>query len=196
MYNEARALLDMYASTICHLHHIIYMPTFRRIIEGVYLAVSRKEPVNTDHAALMLAVFSTVLCYTKWIDPSDLTDPIIAEVGEDKESVFMLWFRAALDLIDHSRRALAGSLEIVQACIILLFLDCSLEGLTSRSRAVLAQGLHCAREISLHRLDCPAAVRGRASAASPESGIDTEIKRRVWWHIVATDWYEPSSNGL
>lgn len=185
-YTDARVLFDMYAGYVCHYNNILHIPSFRKTFEGLYVNISRKEAVNTDHAALVLAVFSTVMCYVRL---SDETDLFPAEVTADSESFFLSWFRAALDLLDHSRRVLAGSLEIVQASIILVFLDYNLEGFTSRARAILAQALQTGKELALHRLDSPAAVRRREIAPTIDSLIETEMKRRVWWHLISTDWY-------
>lgn len=124
-----------------------------------------------------------------YVKMSDGEDVYLQAVASDSEKVFLPWFRAALDLLDHSRRVLPGSLEIAQAAIILVFLDYNLEGFTSRARAILSQGLQTAKELALHRLDSPAAVRRREITPTIESMIETEMKRRVWWHLVSTDWY-------
>lgn len=185
IYADARLLFDRYARYVCHFHNIVHVPTFRTSLEAFYLNLSKKEPVNTDHAALILAIFATVISYVKMSDDSD---PRLMEVSKESELVFLPWFRAALDLLDHSRRVLPGSLEIAQTAIILVFLDYNLEGFTSRARAILSQGLQTAKELALHRLDSPSAVRRREAAPTIESMIETEMKRRVWWHMVSTDW--------
>lgn len=187
-YADARILFDKYAKSVCHFHNIVHLPTFRITMEALYLNLSRKESVNTDHAALILAIFSTVISYVKMTNGDDV---YLDSVAADNETVFLPWFRGALDLLDHSRRVLPGSLEIAQTAIILVFLDYNLEGFTSRARAILGQGLQTAKELALHRLDSPAAVRRREAAPTIESMIETEMKRRVWWHMVSTDWYKP-----
>ena len=183
-YSDARTLFDRYAKYVAHFHHIIHLPTFRQILENFYMKLSRGQIVDTDHAALMLSIFSTVMCYTKWSEP----DSVPMEESADRDNVFQLWFRSALDLLDHSRRVLPASLEIVQTCIVLVFLDYNLEGFTSRARAIFAQGLHSAKELSMHRVDCPHATRRRAASTTIDSMIELEMKRRIWWHLVATDW--------
>lgn len=185
VYADARILFDRYAKYVCHFHNIVHLPTFRNHMETFYQNISRKEAVNTDHAALILSIFATVISYVKI---SDGSDAYLEGVAADSETVFLPWFRAALDLLDHSRRVLPGSLEIAQTSIILVFLDYNLEGFTSRARAILSQGLQTAKELGLHRLDSPAAVRRREVAPTIESMIETEMKRRVWWHMVSTDW--------
>ncbi|KAK5099021.1 hypothetical protein LTR70_000857 [Exophiala xenobiotica] len=183
-YSDARTLFDKYAKYVCHFHHIIHLPTLRKILEDFYSRLSRGQTVDPDHGTLLLGVFATVVCYTRWSEP----DSVPLEVSDDRENVFQLWFRSALDLLDHSRRILQASLEIVQSCIILVFLDYNLEGFTSRARAVLGQALHSAKELSMHRIDCPHATRRRVASTTIDSMIELEMKRRIWWHLVATDW--------
>lgn len=182
-YDDARMLFDRYAKYVCHFHHIIHLPTLRKTLENVYLKLSRKELVDTDHIALLFSIFATVICYTKWSN----TDPVPLE-SSMQDDCFLLLFRSALDMLDHSRRVLPSSLEIVQTCIILVFLDYNLEGFTSRARAVLIQALHSAKELSMHKLDSPALARRRDESISIDSLIETEMKRRIWWHLVSTDW--------
>lgn len=110
------------------------------------------------------------------------------EIGGDRENVSLVWFRSALDLLDHSRCVLPASLQIVQAAIIIVFLEFNPEGFTSRARAILAQGLHPAKELSTHRVDCPIETRKRDASASMDLMIELERKRAIWWHLLATDW--------
>jgi hypothetical protein len=46
-----------------------------------------------------------------------------------------------------------------------------------------------ARDLSLHKIDAPT----NHGPGSPNQGntLETEIKRRVWWHVVSSDWYAP-----
>lgn len=182
-YDDARDLFDQYAKYICHFHHIIHLPTLMKLMERFYVKIGQKGPVDTDHAALLLSVFATVLTYQSWTSLGDAF-----QSSSSKEKVFIIFFRSVLDLLDHSRRVLAGSVEIVQTAIIALFLDYNLEGFTSRARALLGQALLTAKEIAMHKLDCPSSARRRSGSSTIDSMIDIEMKRRIWWHLVASDW--------
>ena len=183
-YDDARSFFDKYAKYVSHFHHIIHLPTLRKILENCYQRLSQSQSVDTDHVALLLSVFATVMCYTKMTEPDSV--PLV--VANDTDNVFQLWFRSALDLLDHSRRVLQASLEAVQTCVILVFLDYNLEGFTSRARALMSLGLHSAKELAMHRIDAPHSTRRRAASTTVDSVIDLEMKRRIWWHLVATDW--------
>lgn len=185
-YDDARSLFDQYAKFICHFHHIVHLPTLSKLMERFYLKIAQKEPVDTDHAALLLSVFATVLTYQSWTQLDCVCRSFQTSSGKDK--AFVVLFRSVLDLLDHSRRVLAGSVEIVQAAIITLFLDFNLEGFTSRARALLVQALLSAKELGMHKLDCPSSTRRRSASTSIDSMIELEMKRRIWWHLVASDW--------
>ena len=184
-YSDARMLFDNYVKHIRHYHHIVHIPTLRNhVLENFYLKISRREPVDTDHAALLLGIFASVVYYLSKMGD----DPEQQQFQVEKDGPFMILFRYALDLVDHSRRVLPGSVEIVQTCIILLFLDYNLEGLTLRTRALLAQAVQTAKELGMHRLDSAAAITRRSGTMSIATMIDLEMKRRIWWHLAATDW--------
>lgn len=191
-YDDAQQLFDLYAKYVCHFHRIVHMGTVRRMLDNFYSKLSRREEVDTNQAALILSICAIVLCYTNWTEDEPATK------GKCKNGAdpFLLFFRSALDLLDHARRILPASLEIVQTCIITMFLDCRTEGFTTRARAIHAQGLHSAKELGMHRLDSPSAMRKREVSQTVEAIIDLEIKRRIWWHLVATDWLISLTNSV
>jgi hypothetical protein len=76
-------------------------------------------------------------------------------------------------------------LEMIQGIIILSFVVANFEGVSMRYRSLISTALLLSREMKLHRLD----------AALHTSGADAvriEMCRRVWWYLVATDWYVTS----
>lgn len=77
-------------------------------------------------------------------------------------------------------------LECIQGIIVLFFVLCSLGGVSSRARCLVAQSITMARELALHSIDYP----GNSSAANSvrTNIVRTEIGRRVWWYLAATDW--------
>lgn len=100
----------------------------------------------------------------------------------------LLWTKATFDVLDHCRRTTTGSMEEIQATIIVTFLVYHLEGFSARIRSLFSSAIAMAREISLHVVD-----RQDASSHQRESVmsvVETEMKRRIWCFLVATDWYD------
>ena len=184
-HTEAREIFAQYEKHVAALHHILHLATLRNLLEAFYTSLSRQEKVNTDHAALLMSVFATVKGYTQWSICQQLTTN--ATINKDK--IFLLFFRAAFDLVDHSKRVLPPSVEIIQACILVVFLDYNVEGFTTRPKLVLSQAIALCKELGMHRLDTAGEVRKRdLNPPDFQTQVDLEIKRRIWWHLTATDW--------
>jgi len=178
---EAIIFLDYYGKHIDNLQHVLYVPTVRQIMESVYLNLEHGLPVVSSHVALLLSIFasSAMLCSSFLQD----TAPPFSELDGSQASLF--WANAALEVLDFSRRTTAGRIEDVQAAILMAFLLYHIEGFTSRSRTLWAAAIATARDLSLHKID---AQSNSAELHDQLNWIETEIKRRVWWYVAATDW--------
>jgi hypothetical protein len=120
-----------------------------------------------------------------------------------------------LEVLELSRRSSVRRLADVQAGIILMFLLFHGEGFSTRTRCLFVSNIAMARDLCLHKLDAPTTHtigsdlvgfshkrdnlqaeikllcpyrRSPDTPSHERSILETEIKRRVWWHIVATDW--------
>lgn len=180
---ESLLIFERFKQYVSHYHHITYMPTLELQIKGVYKALAEHQSPDIAHVTLLLTVLATVLYFTKFLDDDLFPDTR----SDDRERTFMLCFRSALDLLDHARRTLTASLELIQSAIMLVFLDFNLEGLTLRARSLLVQAISVARELGMHRVDSlPGRHNGQPQNLA--SMVEAEMQRRVWWHLVATDW--------
>ena len=63
-----------------------------------------------------------------------------------------------------------------------------LDGFSPRQRLLSASAATIAKDLRLHRLDADGGL-SKESGLDAHVAIDREVKRRVFWHIVATDWY-------
>jgi len=97
------------------------------------------------------------------------------------------WSKGALDALEHSRRNTSGSLEDVQATILMSYVTYHVDGFSARGRLLSTTAASMARDLRLHRLDADTeSVAERETSIG--SLIDHEVKRRVFWHITSTDW--------
>ena len=87
-----------------------------------------------------------------------------------------------MDVLKSGQNGPALALETVQGIILLSFVLSNTEGVSLRYRSLLSTGLLLSRELGLHRID-------HESNAATANTIRAEIGRRVWWYLVATDWY-------
>ncbi|KEF53094.1 uncharacterized protein A1O9_11002 [Exophiala aquamarina CBS 119918] len=91
------------------------------------------------------------------------------------------WAGCALDIMKYHHNKPCDMFEDIQATILLGFFLLNVEGFSARLHSYLIVIVSRVRDLSLHNVD----TKG---SSKPRGPLDTEIKRRVWWHIVTTDW--------
>lgn len=177
------ALVDDYIKDPSHLLHIIHAPSTRALVSDVYTRLSHGQQVRNGEVALILGIAaSSAFLWDGHVDANHDFDS-----HEDAAYRSRVWRKAAWDLLDQSLRATSGSLQDVQARMVLAELIYNMEGCSPRFRCLQSAALAVAREISLHLTDAPDRHRGEMPD-TVEDGLLREIKRRTWWHLVSTDW--------
>lgn len=113
---------------------------------------------------------------------------------DDQEALLLAktWGKAALDVLDYSRRTTSGSFEDAQASILMSFILYHFDGLSARARQLTTNAISIGRDLRLHRLD---ERQIPESEFTSEQRLEREIKRRVWWHTASTDWILSSFSG-
>ena len=187
MQGEAVQLLENYAKNIDHLQHVLHTPSVLILLDEVYRNLAQRQPVEPGHVALLLSIFASTAYY--WTSRND-RDRLFITL-EDANQASVLLSKAALDVLEHSRRTTSGSVEDIQATVILSFLVFNLEGFSATSRSLMSTALIIARDLSLYKVD---AHHHEMQGNPQEDSVEIEVKRRVWWHIVATDWSVPLSH--
>ena len=177
---EATLLLDYYFKYIDALQHVFYPPTVSVMMQSVYSNLESGLPVLPSDVALLLAIFASAGALFTYFPGA--TVPSLSGTDTARASVF--WTDATLELLEFTHRTTARRLEEVQASIILGFLLFHTEGFSTRARCLFANAVAKGRDLLLHKIDAPS-----NQVQNKRNGVETEIKRRVWWHVVATDWY-------
>lgn len=180
-HDESKILWEKYLNEITYIHHVVHSPSVRVMLDALYDNLNQQVDVRPGQVALLLSILASATYSWNIRDPGNL----FPTVG-DAESQSASWVKATLDVLEYSRRITSGSLEDIQAMIILSFVVCSLEGMSSRYRTLMNTAITLSRELLLHRIDHPA-NSAMMALPSPDS-VQAEIGRRVWWYLVATDW--------
>ncbi|OCT47378.1 putative Zn(II)2Cys6 transcription factor [Cladophialophora carrionii] len=182
---EARALFDHYFEYVDLLQDVVHAPTVRASLQTVYASLESGLPVVPSEVVLLLAIFASAAGLCTYFPGQ--TRAFMSSTDALQASAF--WANSALEVLEFSRRMVARRLADIQASIILGFLLFHNEGFSTRARCLFASGVAMARELSLHKIDAP----GNPASGLPnnQNALETEIKRRVWWHTAATDWYVP-----
>lgn len=181
--DEAFSLLVDFTSHIIQLLPILHGPDVRSVISQLYNNLSEGDhlsPHNLGYASLILAIAAT----SAFFYHSESNISSMFEAPEQAAKASMVWLRASLDLLDQSQREACTYLEDVQARVILSYLTYNIEGCSSRFRMLQSSAVSLGRDIGLHLIDSPNFRSGQRDSISTK-----EMKRRLWWYIVSTDWY-------
>ena len=175
-------MLEKYLNDITYIHHVVHSPSVRVLMDGLYEDLDQQVNIRPGHVALLLSILASAT-YSWTSRDSDTLFSTVDQANDQSTS----WIKAALDVLDYSRRTTSGALEDIHARVILSFVLCSPEGTSPRYRDLISTAVTVARELSLHRSDHQSTSALRAMP-QPDS-IQAEIGRRVWWYLAATDWY-------
>ncbi|KAM0264906.1 hypothetical protein ACHAQJ_000422 [Trichoderma viride] len=179
---DTHTLLEKFIDDVLHFHHVFHTPSLPSIVDHFYDAVEKDKNVDIGQLMLILAICSgSTHTWTRYDDGKGLFDR-----AEDANSQTAGWLETALDAIHHAHLAAHASLECIQGIIVVFFMLCSLEGISSRARLLHAQAVAMAQEIGLHSIDSPnTSIR---SNLINNSRLQMEVGRRIWWYLVGTDW--------
>lgn len=192
-HDEARVLLDQFITNISYIYHVMHHPSLPTIVDDVYRQIGNsqeQEILKPGHLVLLLSIVASATHV--WAPDNDDEIQIDGESG-GSQSLFSssveastqtpLWIKATLEVLNiASQNTSDPALETIQGIIVLSFLICNLEGFSLRYRSLISKGLFLSRELGLHCID----HRSNSAAANT---LQAEIGRRVWWYLVATDWY-------
>ncbi|KAI8309677.1 putative transcription factor lepB [Colletotrichum sp. SAR11_59] len=156
---------------------IIHAPTTRAMIDTFYNTLSKGEDPSAAQAALILSIAATSAFF---FNENSKAFSTFAS-SQDATQAALAWFRSALNILDQSQQIAYGCLAEVQARTILAYLIYNFEGCSGRFRFLHSCSLASAREGLVHLVDSP-------NSEQQDDVTTKEIKRRVWWHIAATDW--------
>ncbi|KAF2451795.1 hypothetical protein P171DRAFT_478819 [Karstenula rhodostoma CBS 690.94] len=187
-FGTGSLLLHTYETKLLSICPIVYIPTIRSLLRTTYLRLKDPALISPSSVAVLSALFALGAFFC---DPSSTSE--IATTEADSIALSKAFSRNALDLLDHSRRTSSGTLEDVQAYILMSLALSHIDGFSARSRMLFSSALCMARDLRLHRLD-----KSESSADAPYDArllVEKEIKRRVFWYIASEDWLQSTISG-
>ncbi|KAH7319368.1 hypothetical protein BKA65DRAFT_529430 [Rhexocercosporidium sp. MPI-PUGE-AT-0058] len=183
-YDEAKVVVEKYISNITYLHHVIHTPSLWTIVNELYTDLNQQSQIKPGHVALLLSILASTTYSWTATDCNVSLFPTSEEANRQTPHLI----KATEDILDYIHRATCPSLESAQSTIIVLFLVCKLEGLAQRFRSLFTSAIMMARELNLHRTDDPNCSSLEIPEPAPMDTVKSEVGRRVWWYLVATDW--------
>lgn len=177
---ETLSLFQVYFQYVGQFQHIIYEPHSRILVDHVY------DETDASTAPPGLALVLSVIAIATILEPIRGRLDEVLPVHKHRLKISAAYIRAAMDCLEQQRRMMNHTIESVQAMIILLFLICHIEGFSHRYRTLVAEAVVVSQSLGLHFVD---------SGNADEDSVVTEMKRRVWWYLAATDWMVSTVEG-
>jgi hypothetical protein len=181
---EATDLLDTYNRHIEYLHHVTYTPWLEDALKETYDAIDAEVEPSVGSVALLLGIFASSCAFFQATSPDQVPRHVSVFEAQRLTTTFL---KSALDCLDARSRLATANLEALQAFVTVFFLMYNLEGLSSRARIGVTKAVGIAKDLGLHRLDLEVPSSANVVRGSCWN-VEIEIKRRIWWHLVATDW--------
>jgi hypothetical protein len=179
LYRVANLLRQNYEANVDSMCKIVHIPSLRSRMESFYLTLEGGA-VDLKQAALFLSLFALSAFFCSSSPESD-----VARNGEETVKLSRALGTSALDVLDRCRRTTSGSLEEVQAYMLMTFVVWQQDGFSARGRSYLATAASIARDIGLHRIDDgPESDTGLTHRIK----VSREMKRRVFWYMTSADW--------
>ncbi|KAF4435240.1 hypothetical protein FACUT_7344 [Fusarium acutatum] len=187
---ETMRLFQVYFKYLGHVQNIIYEPHARVLVNEAYDQIIN---ISATTGPRGLALILSVIALATILEPVDGELTTAIQILTERLGLFAAYIRMAMDCLEQHRRRADHTLENVQALILLSFGIHHTETFSPRYRVLLAEAIAVSHSLGLHVVDRVSVRQGHSKDdADP---IRQEVKRRVWWYLVATDWASSKAEG-
>lgn len=174
----ADVLLNHYIANVSWVYHIIHSPTVRAQLQGIYTSLNACKLPNLPHLAVVATIISIGAYFKSGLAHGPSTR---GEIKASCQKWAVLAQRALLD----AHHNVSPTVETMQANILISqYLPNFAQ--TNMHASFIGDLIVAAHILGLHQVD-----NRRNRKLREQHGvnfIELELKRRIWWHIVSTDW--------
>ncbi|KAF1733214.1 hypothetical protein CRV24_007113 [Beauveria bassiana] len=174
-------LSQYFLDNVQYLHPVFQPHSLQRVIDAVYMHPD--TPIQSNVADLALLLSITASASHLW--RPQRSKCLIFLSAKEAAAMSLNWTNAALDILEYLKRTTAASVKVLQATIVISYVIYNSQGFSPMFRSLHSNIIMIARDLSLHRTD---SARRSGQTDQPPNQDESEVKRRLWWHIAATDW--------
>ncbi|KAL4809096.1 hypothetical protein BDV18DRAFT_94673 [Aspergillus unguis] len=188
-YEDAEMLLDNFIKTIDASYRMLHVPTTWQSLRDCYTNLKNGGLPSPTQVSFFLGIFAGSVYASK----NDLYFETTALQNYPQQALAERWVKQAVLLLTNP--PVPPSVQALQTCMNLAHLCTQIEGLSGSFGILSVTGLQMARSMKIHQLDS-APCRGQRREQGADM-VEVEVKRRIWWHMVASDWllsYVPGPN--
>ena len=182
-------LLDRFFVDVSYIQHILYRPSLVALVENLYFKIQCHDFEYGGALMLLLSIIATAthvwIPQSHYEESSDGHNIELFQNESEAHAQTLLWVQAARTVLGILQQNAIVTTETVQGIATLSFLVCNMEGISQGYRYLISIALFLGRELGLHCLDYDSSETHDDSTRR----IQLEIERRLWWYLVATDWY-------
>ncbi|KFH41979.1 putative transcriptional regulatory protein-like protein [Hapsidospora chrysogenum ATCC 11550] len=184
--SEARKLFEHFATALHPGLSILHIPSARELMEETYRKIHSHshgdQSFSIDHLLLLLSIFAGAT--SSWTSRSLETLDVSSVAAKEASEHYTI---LVLSILNDAQRPVPSTTATICAIATLAHVVLNSDN-PSPSRALLLRSrfLAVSRTMQLHKLDT---FRSREERKAKGANlVDIEVQRRVWWHMVASDW--------
>lgn len=179
-YNDASELLNQYIKTVDATYRILHNPTAWNLLRELYMDLGADRTPSATRLSFFLCIFAG----SAYVSKTKFQFKTFSLQGHSQIALAELWARQAVSLVTEP--PVPPSVEALQTVVSLAHLCTQIEGVSGNMGLLVASGTRMAKAMKIHRLDSQPLRDERCKNGADM--VDIEIKRRIWWHMVASDW--------
>lgn len=169
---QAMDLFEHFVKNVDCNYRVLHVPSARMLVEQTYQRLFEGEEPDLTVLLLLFSIFASGSFFS--------TKSLRVRDG------FNHFSRIAVSLVEQGPPTIQPSVTALQAISILTHLFTNCDGFSITFHLLRNAGLHMAQTLRIHQLDTTSSCQERKfKGANP---VDVEIQRRLWWHIVSSDW--------
>lgn len=178
---QGQTLLDYYVDHVNWIYQIIHVPSVQSILDTTYTKIEQNQVPEYSHVALIATIF-TLSAYF-----SSPQSNLYIHHTEAKRLAYR-WLSVAQEALAASNCLSVPTIEALQSLILISQHLMPNIGAIATLRTLASTSMYTARAMGLHKIDSPANKARRKN--TEVDWVTIEVKRRIWWHLAASDWYE------
>ncbi|PYI00946.1 hypothetical protein BO78DRAFT_380068 [Aspergillus sclerotiicarbonarius CBS 121057] len=180
-WTQARQLLNQFVMTIQPTFGVLHIPSTRTLIDETYQKMLEGEEPNPTVMMLLFSIFAGAAL----VATPELLQMLNATQAEAK-AAFTTYTRLAIAIIDNPIQPVSPSTAALEAISTLARVLSHADWYSNKVQTLRASAICMARTMQIHRLDTVKNQEERKR--SGYDVVEVEVQRRVWWHLVSTDW--------
>lgn len=178
---DATLLLGHFTKTIDATYRTLHIPTVWRWLDELYADLNNKHLPSATQLAFFLGVFAG----SAFISNDNFQFQNENLQNHSQNQLAELWFKQAVAFL--TKPPVPPSTQALQTFMNLTHLSTQIEGTGGDFVFLSTAGLQMAKSMRLHRLDVASSRAERRKHG--DDMVELEVKRRIWWHMVASDWF-------